>query len=83
MTSFSKRARLSDKFRLFLAIFANRLSVYSALVYNAYATSAFSEHSLLAAAGVVSDITQICAYPIIAKLQDVCVESDLEITVFL
>ena len=58
-------------------MFASRFSVYSALTYNAYATSAFSQHSVLSAAGVAADITQLCAYPILAKLQDVGQAVDL------
>ena len=66
-------------------MFANRFSVYSTLVYSPYATSSFSQHSLLSAAGVVSDITQLCAYPIIAKLEDVVgrAEGFLFATVFM
>lgn len=63
--------RLTNLHRLFLTLLANRFSVYMALTLNAYATSSFSEHSLLSAAGVVHDITQLCAYPIVAKLEDV------------
>lgn len=52
-------------------MFADRFTVYTATTYNAFATSAFSQHSLLSAAAIVNDIAQLCSYPIIAKLEDV------------
>ncbi|KAG5937468.1 hypothetical protein E4U59_004345 [Claviceps monticola] len=55
---------------LILTMFADRFVVYTSSTYNAYATSAFSQHSLLSTAAVVSDIAQLCAYPIIAKVED-------------
>ncbi|OJD14060.1 hypothetical protein AJ78_05566 [Emergomyces pasteurianus Ep9510] len=67
----TKKAFVLAYSTLLLTIFVNRFQVYTAVVYNAYATSSFSEHSLLSTAGVVSDITKLCAYPIIAKLGDV------------
>ncbi|KAG6014108.1 hypothetical protein E4U43_006914 [Claviceps pusilla] len=55
---------------LILTMFADRYVVYTSSTYNAFATSAFSHHSLLSAAAVVSDIAQLWAYPVIAKLED-------------
>lgn len=56
-------------------MFADRYVVYTSSTYNAFATSSFSHHSLLSAAAVVSDIAQLWAYPVIAKLEDVCARS--------
>ncbi|KAG5978788.1 hypothetical protein E4U55_005943 [Claviceps digitariae] len=55
---------------LILTMFADRYVVYTSSTYNAFAASAFSQHSLLSAAAVVSDIAQLWAYPIIAKIED-------------
>ncbi|KAG5924046.1 hypothetical protein E4U42_004760 [Claviceps africana] len=55
---------------LILTMFADRYVVYTSSTYNTYAASAFSQHSLLSTAAVVSDIAQLWAYPIIAKIED-------------
>lgn len=66
-----------DSHSLFAATFVLSFIKYSTKVYDAYATSAFSKHAALATANVVYTIMNMVTYPVLARLSDVRLSTEL------
>lgn len=56
---------------LLIMNFFMNFTVYTANVYDPYATSHFQGHSLITTGAIINGLVRIVAYPLLAKLADV------------